>query len=131
MPPARIAAASAACKEESPLPVPAAPRWLPLSAAAAPGIFYSLKVSVAPLPGSIINKRPARIKRGRLRDTDSLRVFYTLTFFDSLQTLYFQCLQQSACIKMSLQRIKMSLQRIKMSLRVYQNVTAEIFKQIQ
>ena len=122
VPPVRIAAASAACKEESPLPVPAAAALVaPCLPAAAPR-FFIFKSIRCPAAGLIISKRPARIKRGRLRDKDSLRVFNTLAFLDSPQTFYFQRLQQSACIKKSLERIKKSLERIKKSLGAYQKV---------
>ena len=109
-------------KEESPLRVPAAarcavPALVLLQRLPVPRIFIFKSIR-CPAAGSIINKRPARIKRGRLRNKDSFKVFYTLTFLDSLQAIVFQCLQQSACIKKSLQRIKKSLQ-------AYQKVAAK------
>ena len=93
------------------------------------GYFLFFKSIRCPAAGSIISKRPARIKRGRSRHKDSLRVFNTLGFFDSPQTLYFQCLQQSALDKKSLRLDKKSLRLDKKSLRNGQKVAAEILKQ--
>ena len=117
-------------KEESPLRVPAAarcavPALVLLQRLPVPRIFIFKSIR-CPAAGSIINKRPARIKRGRLRNTDSFRVFYTLTFLDSLQSLYLQCLRGSPLDKKSLRLDKKSLRLDKKSLRNGQKVAAEL-----
>ena len=80
-------------KEESPLPVPAAarcavPALVLLQRLPVPRIFIFKSIR-CPAAGSIINKRPARIKRGRLRVKDSLKSLILWLVWTACKALFY------------------------------------------